>query len=81
MKKTGELVETIIINVALLSLVPILIWWHRGNLAQQKPYLFYLLIILCILGYITYRRIRRLRAAFKAAKNQGQKPPFPPSFC
>ncbi len=80
MKKTVELIESIIIYIALISLLPVLVWWHKGNLPQQKPYLFYLFIILCIMGYITYRRIKRLRSAFKAAKNQSQKPPFPPFF-
>jgi len=78
MKKAGEIFETIAIYVALISLMPVLVWWHKGNLPQQRPYLFYLFLILCVIGYVTYRRIKRIRAAFKAQKKRGSGPPFPP---
>jgi len=71
MKKKGEILETIIIYVALISLMPVLIWWHKGNLPMQRPYLFYLVLVLCVMGYISYRRIKRIRTAFKAQKKQG----------
>ena len=80
MKKAGEILETITIYVALISLIPVLVWWHKGNLPQQRLYLFYLFLILCIMGYVTYRRIKRIRAAFKAQKKRGSGPPFPPYF-
>jgi uncharacterized membrane protein len=70
MKKTGEIIETIVIYVSLISLMPVLYWWHTGALQRQRLYFIYLIIILCIMGYITYRRIKRLRAAFKASKHK-----------
>lgn len=79
MKKTGEIIETIVIYIALASLMPVLYWWHSGTLYRQRSYLIFLFGILCIMGYITYRRIKRLRAAFKASsKKRGSGPPFPP---
>jgi len=79
-KKTGEILETIIILVSLLSLFPVVIWWHTGALQHQKLYYLYLFILLCILGYVTYRRIKRLRAALRASKKRGSGTSFPPFF-
>jgi len=78
MKKTSEIIETIIIYIALISLMPVAYWWHSGTIKQHPYFFIYLFIILCIMGYITYRRISRLRSAFKAAKKRGSGPPFPP---
>jgi len=77
MKKTAEVIETIVIYVALASLMPVIYWWHSGTLGKQRPYLVYLIIILCIMGYITYRRVKRLRAAFKASKKNDGGPKLP----
>ncbi|HGJ65582.1 TPA: hypothetical protein ENS27_09355 [bacterium] len=80
MKKAGEIIETIVIYIALASLMPVIYWWHSGTLHRQRPYLIYLFVILCIMGYITYRRIKRLRSAFKSAKKNSRNSgsPFPP---
>lgn len=77
--KPSELLETIMITVALVSLMPVAYWWHMGRLADHRSYFYYLAFMLCLLGYITYRRIKRLRAAFRASK-KGQGPPVPPFF-
>ncbi len=79
-KKKGEIVETVMIFVALLSLLPVVLWWHTGALSSQRYYYFYLFLLLCILGYITYRRIKRLRSAIRASKRRGSGPPLPPFF-
>ncbi|MFC1717086.1 hypothetical protein ACFL6S_25710 [Candidatus Poribacteria bacterium] len=79
MSKT-ELLETIVISVAVLSLLPVAYWWHMKTLAAHRLYFGYLLIMLSLMGYITYRRIKRLRAALKASKKGGQGRPMPPFF-
>ncbi|MGQ9609021.1 MAG: hypothetical protein ACUVWN_06955 [bacterium] len=79
-KKKGEIIETIMIFIALLSLLPVVLWWHTGSLSSQRYYYFYLFLLLCILGYITYRRIKRLRVAIRASKRRGSGPPLPPFF-
>ena len=78
--KKAEILETIAIVVALLSLMPIAFWWHTGELPQQRLYFYYLFFMLCILGYVTYRRIKRLRAMLKSSKKHGSGPPVPPFF-
>lgn len=79
-KKSGEILETIAIFVALISLLPVVFWWHTGDLPKQRTYFFYLFILLCALGYVTYRRVNRLRMALKASKKRGSGPPIPPFF-
>ena len=78
--KPGEILETIAILVALASLMPVAYWWHMGDLAQHRPYFYYLFFMLCLLGYVTYRRIKRLRAAIRSSKKRGSGPPMPPFF-
>ena len=78
--KSEEIIETIVIFVALVSLLPVVFWWHTGELSNQRPYLFYLFTILCAMGYVTYRRIKRLRAVLGATKKRGSRPPMPPFF-
>lgn len=78
--KGAEIVETIAITIALISIMPVAYWWHMKELAAHHGYFYYLFAMLCILGYITYRRIKRLRAAFKAAKKRSSGPPKPPFF-
>ena len=78
--KPGEILETIVIAVALLSLMPVALWWHTGELGQQRAYFYYLFIMLCLLGYVTYRRVKRLRAVLKSAKKRNSGPRVPPFF-
>ncbi len=78
--KPSELLETIVITVAVLSLIPVAYWWHMSELAAHRLYFGYLFIMLGLMGYITYRRIKRLRAALKASKKGGQGPRMPPFF-
>jgi len=87
MKKSGETWETIVIFVALLSLMPVVVWWHTGDLPSQRSQffywfyvIFYLLLVLCAMGYVTYRRVKRLRSALKASKKRGSGPPVSPFF-
>jgi hypothetical protein len=75
-----ELVETIMIFIALLSLMPVAYWWHTQQLGEHHSYFYYLFFMLCILGYITYRRIKRLRAVMKSTKKKGSGPRVPPFF-
>ena len=76
--KPAEILETIVISVAVLSLIPVAYWWHMKELGAHRLYFGYLLTMLCLMGYITYRRIKRLKAAFKSSKKggQGRMPPF-----
>ena len=77
----AEIVETIAILVALVSIMPVAYWWHMDELAAHQSYFYYLFFMLCILGFVTYRRIKRLRAALRSAKKRSsgpQKPPFMP---
>ena len=77
--KKGEILETVAITVALLSLTPVALWWHTGGLPRHRSYFYYLFFMLCILGYVTYRRVKRLRAVIRASKKGGPNSPFPPS--
>ena len=79
--KPAEIIETIAITIALVSLLPVAYWWHMSELGMHQNYFYYLFFMLCILGYVTYRRIKRLRAALRSAKKGSsgpQKPPFMP---
>ncbi len=78
--KPAEVLETIVISVAVLSLIPMAYWWHMKEMAAHRPYFYYLFFMLCLMGYITYRRIKRLKAAFKASNKRGQGPSRPPFF-
>ena len=78
--KPAEILETIVISVAVLSLIPVAYWWHMKTLAAHRLYFGYMIITLCLMGYITYRRIKRLRAAMKSSKKGGQGRPMPPFF-
>ena len=77
--KPVEILETIVISVAVLSLIPVAYWWHMKELGAHRLYIYYLFFTLCLMGYITYRRIKRLKAAFKSSKKGGQGP-MPPFF-
>ncbi len=76
----GEILETIAIFIALLSLLPVAFWWHTHELPEHRSYFYYLFFMLCILGYVTYRRIKRLRAVLRSSKKKGPGPPVPPFF-
>ena len=78
--KPSEMLETIVISIAVLSLIPVAYWWHMETLSEHQSYFYYLAFMLCGMGYITYRRIKRLRAAFRAAKkgSGSPRPPFLP---
>ena len=80
--KVSEVLETIVILVALVSLMPVAYWWHMGELSLHQNFLYYLFVMLGLLGYITYRRIKRLRAALKSSKKQdsGPGPKIPPFY-
>ncbi len=78
--KPAEILETIVISVAVLSLIPVAYWWHMKELGAHRLYIYYLFFTLCLMGYITYRRIKRLRAAMRAAKKGGPGQPMPPFF-
>ena len=78
--KVGEILETITILVALVSLMPVAFWWHTGELPQHRSYFYYLFFMLCLLGYVTYRRVKRMRAALKSSKKSGSGPRVPPFF-
>lgn len=78
--KPSEILETIVIVVSLLSLLPISYWWHTKELAVHRSYFYYLFIMLCLMGYVTYRRIKRMKAAFEASNKKGSGPPGPPFF-
>jgi hypothetical protein len=78
--KSGEILETIVIAIALFAIMPVALWWHTGELGQHRLYFYFLFFMLCILGYITYRRIKRLRAALRASKKPGSGPRVPPFF-
>jgi len=58
--KTGEILETIVILVALVSLIPVAYWSHMGELPRHGLDFYYKLFILCLLGYMTYRGVKRL---------------------
>lgn len=77
--KPSEILETIVIVVALLSLLPIAYWYHAKELVAHRSYFYYLFIMLCLMGYITYRRIKRMKAAFKESGKKGSGP-IPPYF-
>jgi uncharacterized membrane protein len=85
MKKTsmevGEILETIAILLALVSLIPVAYWWHMDELSFSRHglYFCYLFFMLCLLGYVTYRRVKRLRAALRSSKKRGG-PRVPPFF-
>lgn len=66
--KKGEIIETIVIFVALVSLMPVAYWWHMGTIPQHHNYFYYLFFMLCLLGYVTYRRTKRLMAVLKSSK-------------
>ena len=76
--KPAEIIETIAIIIALVSLMPVAYWWHMNELGMHQNYFYYLFFMLCILGYVTYRRVKRLRAALKSAKKGSSGPPKPP---
>ena len=78
--KAAEIIETIVIFISLLSLMPVAFWWHTQELSEHYSYFYYLFFMLCAMGYITYRRIKRLRAALKSSKKKGSGPPRPPFF-
>jgi len=78
--KTGELLETIAIFIALVSIMPVAYWWHMGSLSNHRIYFIYLFFILCAMGYVFYRRIKRLSALFKASKKRGSGPRVPPFY-
>ena len=79
--KTGEMLETIAIFIAMISIMPVAYWWHTGSLPQHRFYFIYLFIMLCMMGYVFYRRMKRLSAAFKASKKRGSGPgPRVPPF-
>ena len=78
--KAAEMIETIVISISLLSLMPVALWWHKQELSEHHSYFYYLFFMLCAMGYITYRRIKRLRAALKSSKKKGSGPPRPPFF-
>jgi len=78
--KKSEILETIAILVAVLSLMPVAYWWHTGDLSQHRLFLYYLFAMLCILVYVTYRRVKRLRAVLRSSKKDGSGPPVPPFF-
>ena len=73
--RPAEVLETIVISVTVLSLLPVAYWLNTKELTAHLPYFYYLFVMLCLMGYITYRRIKRLRVAMKASKNKGQDPP------
>ena len=80
--KLGEILETVAILIALVSLIPIAYWWQIKELSQHTPYLYYLFFMLGVLAFITVRRIRRLRAAMKANEKggPGSGPRVPPFY-
>jgi uncharacterized membrane protein len=78
--KLGEILETIVIIVALIALLPIAYWWHMGELQMHRQYFYFLFILLCLLGYVMYRRIKRLRAVLKSTKKGGGPGPKVPPF-
>jgi hypothetical protein len=73
--KPAEILETIVISVTVLSLMPVAYWMNTKELTAHLPYFYYLFFMLCLMGYIAYRRIKRLRMALKSSKNKGQDPP------
>ena len=78
--KSGETLETIVIIVALIALLPIAYWWHMDELQLHRQYFYFLSILLCLLGYVMYRRIKRLRAVMKSTKKGGPGPRIPPFY-
>ena len=78
--KLGEILETIAILVALVSIMPVAYWWHTGELGLHHRYFYFLFFMLCLLAYVTYRRVKRLRAAIKASKKRGSGPRVPPFY-
>ncbi|MBD3184347.1 hypothetical protein GF312_18835 [Candidatus Poribacteria bacterium] len=76
--KKSEIFETLVILVALVSLMPVAYWWHMDELGQHMPYMYYLFAMLCLLGYVTYRRIKKLRAVLRASKKDDSKPDTKP---
>lgn len=78
--KTGEILETIAIIIALISIMPVAYWWHMGTLPQYGFYYIYLFIMLCLMGFVFYRRIKRVSAAFKASRKRGSGGPRVPPF-
>ena len=80
--KASEIIETIVILVAVVSLMPVAYWWHMEELSAHQKFIYYLFAMLGLLGYITYRRIKKLRAAIKSSKkqNSGPGPKIPPFY-
>jgi len=76
--KAGNVLETIAILLALISIMPVAYWWNMGELSQHRQYLYYLLFVLFIMGYVTYRKIKALRAALKSSKKHDSGPQVPP---
>jgi hypothetical protein len=72
--KIGNVLETIAILLALISIMPMAYWWNMDELSQHRQYLYYLLFVICLLGYVTYRKVRRIREALKSSKKQGSGP-------
>lgn len=68
--KLAEILETIVISVTVLSLLPVAYWMNTKELTAHIPYFYYLFFMLCLMGYIAYRRIKRLRVAMKSSKNK-----------
>lgn len=69
--KLAEILETIVISVTVLSLLPVAYWLNIKELTAHISYFYYMFFMLCLMGYIAYRRIKRLRVAMKASKNKG----------
>jgi hypothetical protein len=78
--KLGETLETIVIIIALVALLPIAYWWHMDELQVHRQYFYFLFALLILLGYVMYRRIKRLRAAMKATNRRDSGPKIPPFY-
>jgi uncharacterized membrane protein len=68
--RLAEILETIVISVTVLSLLPVAYWLNAKELTAHLSYFYYLFVMLCLMGYITYRRIKRLRMAMRSPKEQ-----------
>jgi hypothetical protein len=73
--RLAEILETIVISVTVLSLLPVAYWLNAKELTAHLSYFYYLFVMLCLMGYITYRRIKRLRMAMRSPKDKRQDPP------